>query len=459
MPLRESSYHDSEETPRRTFSATPALGKRWWIPSAFAILSLALLLVVPAVIDLRVTRVRRQISQGSDRARVLLNDLEAAFASQLIVSGSALASKDPPEFAKPNHLEADEAELRSAVTETGPTATALYDSLDRRLAVWRESSHDGSPATSQQGLELLAAAERLDSALAIVSAERRAEARGLERYFVLTPSVLAPMALIAILIVVSSGRQMRHFALLAQEERAEVVRASETRAALLRGVTHDVKNPLGAASGYAQLLEEGLAGPLEPSQLKMVRRIRSLVQAAVQTVTDLLELARVDGRLQIEYAACDLAAIVNGVVDDHEGMALARRIEIAVRAQHTPLVTDPLRVRQVLTNLLSNAIKYSLEGGKVSVSIVSSSDPELARVGVEVRDTGVGIPAELQARVFQEFFRVRTGDAYAPHSNGLGLAISRRLAQLLGGDVQFADGDAGGSVFTLWLPSTRQAAR
>jgi signal transduction histidine kinase len=113
----------------------------------------------------------------------------------------------------------------------------------------------------------------------------------------------------------------------------------------------------------------------------------------------------------------------------------------------------------VLTNLLSNAIKYSLEGGKVSVSIVSSSDPELARVGVEVRDTGVGIPAELQARVFQEFFRVRTGDAYAPHSNGLGLAISRRLAQLLGGDVQFADGDAGGSVFTLWLPSTRQAAR
>lgn len=458
MPLRESSYHDGEETPRRTLSAAPALGKHWWIPSAFAILSLALLLVVPAVIDLRVTRVRRQITQGSDRARVLLNDLEAAFASQLIVSSSALASRDPPEFAKPSHLEADEVELRSAVTETGPTATALYDSLDLRLAVWRASSHDGSPATAQQGLDLLATAERLDSALALVSAERRAEARSLERYFVLTPSVLAPMALIAILIVVYSGRQMRHFALLAQEERAEVMRASEVRAALLRGVTHDVKNPLGAASGYAQLLEEGLAGPLEASQLKMVRRIRSLVQAAVQTVTDLLELARVDGRLQIEYAATDLADIVNSVVDDHEGMALARRVEIAVHAPHTPLVTDPLRVRQVLTNLLSNAIKYSLEGGPVSMSIVSSSDPELARVGVEVRDTGVGIPAELQAKVFQEFFRVRTGDAYAQHSNGLGLAISRRLAQLLGGDVQFADGDAGGSVFTLWLPSTRQAA-
>jgi signal transduction histidine kinase len=413
------------------------------------------------VIDLRITKVRSDLSLGSDHARVLLNDLEAAFASQLIVRNSALSSQRPPEFATPRHLQFDEQELRSAVRETGPTAVALYDSLDARLDDWNSSPHERSAATAQDGLELLGAAERLDSALALVSETRRAEVARLERYFVLTPSVLTPIALIAILIVVSSGRRMRDFARLAQEERAEIERASEARAALLRGVTHDVKNPLGAAAGYAQLLEEGLAGPLAPEQIKMVQRIHHLVRTAVQTVADLLELAHADSKQHIEYAESDLAVIVHTVADDQEGMAQAKGIHVSVAAARTPLVTDPLRVQQVLTNLLSNAIKYSRPGGRVELSIVAPGGGESAsdRIGVEVRDSGPGIPAELRSKVFQEFFRVRAGDASVPNGNGLGLAISRRLAQVLGGDVTFVNGDIGGAVFTLWLPSAHAATR
>ncbi|MBK5187136.1 MAG: HAMP domain-containing histidine kinase [Gemmatimonadaceae bacterium] len=438
------------------------LGKRWWIPTAFAILSLLLLLVVPAVIDLRITRQRSELAMGSDRARLLLNDLEAAFASQLLVRNSALASKDTPPFALPRHIEADQVELRTAVLDAGPHLVALYDSLDRRLSEWNESAHDGSARTAQDGLDLLGASERLESALTLVSDERRAKIAALERYFVLTPSVLAPIALIAILIVVSSGRRMRRFAQIAEEERAEVVHASEARAALLRGVTHDVKNPLGAAAGYAQLMEEGLAGPLEAAQLNMVHRIHRLVQSAAQTVADLLELARADGELHLEYATSDLAALMHAVVDDHEGMARAQRIEVVVAAAHTPVVTDPLRVRQILTNLVSNAIKYSPEGEQVRLSIVRpvGARGDTDRIGVEVRDSGPGIPAELRSKVFQEFFRVRSGGASAANGNGLGLAISRRLAQLLGGDVTFADAESGGAVFTLWLPAShaRRAA-
>ncbi|HMI57299.1 MAG TPA: HAMP domain-containing sensor histidine kinase, partial [Gemmatimonadaceae bacterium] len=293
--------------------------------------------------------------------------------------------------------------------------------------------------------------------LAVASASRRVEISRLERYFVLAPSVLAPIALIAILIVVSSGQRMRQFAELAQEERVQMLRAVETRAALLRGVTHDVKNPLGAAAGYAQLLEEGLAGPLEPPQIKMVQKIQLLVQTAVQTVTDLLELARADGKLHIEYAQADLAHMLAGVVDDHTGMARAKQIDLIVAAIRTPVVTDPLRVRQILTNLLSNAIKYSPRGGRVELTIVSSKgvDRIVDCVGLEVRDSGPGIPVELQSKVFQEFFRVRSGDD-APDGNGLGLAISRRIAQLLGGDVRFVEAEDGGAVFTLWLPSKRR---
>jgi two-component system OmpR family sensor kinase len=117
-------------------------------------------------------------------------------------------------------------------------------------------------------------------------------------------------------------------------------------------------------------------------------------------------------------------------------------------------------VRQVLANLLSNAIKYTPAGGDVSVSIIRRSGanaPSGRDIGVEVRDTGRGIPSELRNHVFEEFFRVRTGAA-SENGNGLGLAISRRIARLLGGDVTFADGDGRGSVFTLWLAASRGGA-
>jgi signal transduction histidine kinase len=177
------------------------------------------------------------------------------------------------------------------------------------------------------------------------------------------------------------------------------------------------------------------------------------VRMSAQTVTDLLELARADvGDLHLEYAQTDLASIVADVVEDHRGMAQERGVTIAAAADTTPLVTDPLRAQQVLTNLLSNAIKYTPRDGSITVRIVRDEKHKQRndRVGVEVRDTGPGIPADLRARVFDEFFRVRALGV-STNGNGLGLAISRRIARLLGGDVVHADNDGGGSIFTLWL--------
>src|SRR5207247_2260839 len=121
--------------------------------------------------------------------------------------------------------------------------------------------------------------------------------------------------------------------------------------------------------------------------------------------------------------------------------------------------TDPVRVRQILSNLMSNAIKYTPAGGHIRVSVVRGQPrPERGeQVGIEVRDTGPGIPRELQAKVFEEFFRVRGAGSNGSDGNGLGLAISRRIARLLGGDVTFADGDGGGSVFTLWFGQSTPA--
>jgi signal transduction histidine kinase len=256
-----------------------------------------------------------------------------------------------------------------------------------------------------------------------------------------------------------SGRRVLRFARVAERERAQVIRAAEARAALLRGVTHDVKNPLGAAAGYAQLLEESVVGPLTDPQRGMVKRIHRLVDMSVQTVSDLLELARADGgELPLEYAETDLASIVNEVIEDHRAMAQEHGLSICPATDATPLVTDPLRVQQVLANLLSNAIKYTPRDGTIHVRIVRSAPVRARtdRVGVEVRDSGPGIPADLRGRLFEEFFRVR-GPGSTINGNGLGLAISRRIARLLGGDVTYADNDGGGSIFTLWLPQSRAA--
>jgi signal transduction histidine kinase len=343
--------------------------------------------------------------------------------------------------------------LRFATREAGPLAVARLAELSNRLHDWETSSHRETSTSAEEGLKLLATAEHLDDELTRVSTSQRAEIRRLEYLNVLYAAILAPIALVAMGVVLWSGRRVLAFARVAERERAEVVRAAEARTALLRGVTHDVKNPLGAAAGYAQLLEESVVGPLTEPQLGMVKRIHRLVHMSVQTVTDLLELARADGGdLPLEYAEADLAAIVAEVVEDHKGLAQEHGLSMCVKTDPTPLVIDPLRVQQVLANLLSNAIKYTPRDGTIHVRIVKDErrPARTGRVGVEVRDTGPGIPPDLRSRVFEEFFRVRASGS-AANGNGLGLAISRRIARLLGGDVTYADNDGGGSVFTLWL--------
>jgi signal transduction histidine kinase len=156
--------------------------------------------------------------------------------------------------------------------------------------------------------------------------------------------------------------------------------------------------------------------------------------------------------LHLEYAVTDLGQIVADVMDDHRGIAREHGVtmEVAPVDGPTQVMTDPLRVRQVLGNLITNAAKYTPAGGRVGARIVR----EPSRVGVEIDDTGPGIPRELERKLFEEFFRVR--NEATGSGNGLGLAISRRIARLLGGDVTYRRNEGAGSVFTLWLPQDRR---
>lgn len=428
----------------------PKLSRIWWTPLAFVIVALVLLLVTPLFVEHRVAELRDHLLNGSERGRLLINDLEAAFASQLLAPAGQPVL-DTTAVATQGHLLTDEDSLRIAMEHTGPEAAARYAELQVLLHAWTRARHNGAgdPETAASALEIFATAERLDNYLSEQTRVQRLKVMQLERINLISAVVLAPIALVAVALVIVSANNIVKYAHEAERQRLEVVRAADARAALLRGVTHDVKNPLGAAAGYAQLLEEGVVGTLPQAQTDMIRRIRRLVEQSVDTVTDLLELARADsGGLSVEYAHADLAVVAREIVDDHRGLAAENHLSLEFSGEAAPVVTDPRRVRQILGNLVGNALKYTPAGGTVRVGIVNGTRTK-HRVGIEVRDDGPGIPPELRARVFEEFFRVRSEES--ARGNGLGLAISRRLAQLLGGEVTFKPVEPHGSAFTLWL--------
>jgi signal transduction histidine kinase len=225
--------------------------------------------------------------------------------------------------------------------------------------------------------------------------------------------------------------------------------------------------------GHAQLLADGLMGPLAPAQQDSVARIRRAVRSMLALVDDLLELSRAEaGQVRVAAEPTDLDALLRDTVEEHRAAArvAGHRLDLAVADALPDVVTDPERVRQVLGNLLSNAVKYTPEGGRIAVRAElrargdgngdgrgdGRGDGHAARrwMAIDVADTGPGIPGDQLDAIFDEFARL-PAHAAQPGS-GLGLSIARRIATLLGGDVTVRNEPQGGARFTLWLPADRQ---
>ena len=456
--------------PSESSDETSELAPRAWLPLVFVVISLVLLFGTPLFVNNRVQHVRNNLLDVSDHARVVVNDFEASFATELLASRSYYpgAVGDSLAAVSVSEERVQERALDSLTARLGPEAVERVVALRAAEQRWRESNHPAGPPGSsnpqnagQDGRDVLAAAEALDGYLLRVWNGALEEARMLERMNVFFAAGLAPIALIAVAVVFRLDRRMRKFAHEAQARAGMLQRSVEQRASLIRGVTHDIKNPLGAASGYAELLEEGIAGPMTDQQAEMVRRFKRLVVTAQQTVTELLEFADGDGdELLIDRRDTDILATVRDVVNDYEAGATQKRISLHLDppADLVPAVeTDPARVRHVLENLLSNAIKYTPPGGSVAVGVTTTrSDGGGPRdVRISVRDTGNGIPQAYRDRIFDEFFRVPSAEGSTPGS-GLGLAISRRIARMLGGDLSLTDQPDHGSIFTFALPISRQ---
>ena len=241
----------------------------------------------------------------------------------------------------------------------------------------------------------------------------------------------------------------------ANDGRRRLERVIASRSRLIRGFSHDVKNPIGAADGYAQLLYDGVYGDLTPQQRESVARMRRCMRTALALIDDLHELARAEtGHLSLSPEPVDLADLVGDIAEEFQAAARAGELafDAAVDAGVPIIRTSRLRVRQILANLLSNAIKYTDAGSVTLRGSRRNTGPSGDNgdwIALEVSDTGRGIAADKLDFIFEEFGRIGDSDATGA---GLGLAISRLLAHALGGQITVVSEPGNGSRFTLWLP-------
>ena len=241
------------------------------------------------------------------------------------------------------------------------------------------------------------------------------------------------------------------------EERAhQIAEANAAKSRFLANVSHELRTPINAIVGYNSLALEEVYGELPEALRKAHLRIRAASDHLLKLVDDVLDLSKIEvGRLALDLEPVDLRGLLDGIGTVVGPIAESKdlRINYVVDPSLPRITSDASRLRQILLNLMSNSIKFS-DHGSVEVSARRSPRNPDHEIWISVSDTGIGIAAADQDRIFEEFEQVRPsgrGDSIQ-RGTGLGLAISRKLARLLGGELRVESELGRGATFTLVLP-------
>jgi PAS domain S-box-containing protein len=240
---------------------------------------------------------------------------------------------------------------------------------------------------------------------------------------------------------------------LEEAERAREAAEASNRAKsdFLSRMSHELRTPLNAMLGFAQLLELDARHPLTPAQQPWVMQIQQAGWHLLEMINDVLDLSRIEsGNLRLQTETLHLADVLAASVSLVEGEAKRRRILVLqeLGADTPSLLGDATRVKQILTNLLSNAVKYNVDGGRIHIA---SHREGVDRVEIAVTDTGLGMTPEQMAELFQPFNRLGR-ERSTLEGTGIGLVISQRLAELMGGSLRAHSVAGKGSSFILSLP-------
>jgi PAS domain S-box-containing protein len=226
--------------------------------------------------------------------------------------------------------------------------------------------------------------------------------------------------------------------------------ANRAKSQFLAVMSHELRTPLNAIGGYVQLIELGIHGPVTEAQAEALDRISRAQRHLLRLINDVLNLSRIEaGRVDYVREEIPVDRLIDDVIPMIEpqlnagGLTASSRTTPGLRA-----MADREKVQQILINLLTNAVKFTPPGGTIRVESRQAGD----HVEVQVRDSGIGIPADKLASIFEPFVQVELEHAKRREGSGLGLAISRDLARGMGGNLTVTSEINVGSTFTLSLP-------
>jgi PAS domain S-box-containing protein len=238
----------------------------------------------------------------------------------------------------------------------------------------------------------------------------------------------------------------------AEEARHRADEANRAKSEFLAAMSHELRTPLNAIGGYTDLISMGLSGPVTKQQQEQLGRIKRSQEHLLGIINDILNFSRIEaGQLSYDISAVRLFEVVDSVTHMIVPQAHAKGLDIDDRDCRPDVIAsaDRAKVEQIIINLVSNAVKFTAEGGRITLSC---ANVDSRCVGVVVRDTGIGIPADQLAAIFEPFVQVGRSLTTVREGAGLGLAISRDLARAMHGDITVKSTVDTGSEFTLILP-------
>jgi signal transduction histidine kinase len=239
------------------------------------------------------------------------------------------------------------------------------------------------------------------------------------------------------------------------DKNRQLAEASQNKSQFLSSMSHELRTPLNAIIGLTEMMVTHAARFGTEKALEPLRRVNAAGTHLLSLINEVLDLSKIEaGKLELNSESIDLTRLIDEVIGTAGQLAEKNKNRLVVEA-HENLVAlnaDPMRLKQILLNLLSNACKFTKEG-EVALRVRKVADGR-DWVELAVADTGIGLTAEQQAKLFQDFTQADSLTARRYGGTGLGLALSRKLARMMGGDVTVASEPGKGSVFTVRLPGS-----
>ncbi len=236
------------------------------------------------------------------------------------------------------------------------------------------------------------------------------------------------------------------------EANAKLRELSELKEEFLALTTHDLRSPLTVISGVISFFTSGRLGELTPEQKNMVAMMERNTHNLIELVNDLLDASKLEsGTMRLDLSSTDLCLLIDELREAMDPLAKEKDINLEeeIPCDLPPLQADRAKLRRVLTNLVSNAIKFTPKGGRVRIRAEAEGD----HIRISVIDTGVGIPPEDLARLFDKYEQARSRATRSEKGTGLGLYITRQLVELHGGRIEVQSEVGRGSTFSFTIPT------